>query len=234
MKKVSIITRCYNKLEYTIRCIESVARNTEYDNYEHIIINNNSFDGTKEWLNWIDKYGLDYYNKVKPFNMDKNYGDWGGMLKGLELVYGDSEYVVQMDNDIEIIDPKWIEKMVLALEIPNVNMIQLKRIGMRNMLVPRNPKEIEYNGEKLSYGISPANRPVAFFMLKTEDFKRVRSQLPLDLGEGKSVLSRLLGGTYKYSNVGCHMIDGYYPPSGMNFFQHKYPINETYNKNQQI
>ena len=49
MKKVSIITRCYNKLEYTIRCIESVARNTEYDNYEHIIVNNNSNDGTTEW-----------------------------------------------------------------------------------------------------------------------------------------------------------------------------------------
>ena len=39
-----------NKLEYTIRCIESVRRYTRYGNYEHIIINNNSSDGTKEWF----------------------------------------------------------------------------------------------------------------------------------------------------------------------------------------
>jgi glycosyltransferase involved in cell wall biosynthesis len=230
MKKVSIITRAYNKLEYTIRCIESVARYTTYTNYEHIIINNNSNDGTKEWLNWMDKHGLPYYDNLKPFNMDKNYGDWGGMIKSLDLISEDSEYIVQMDNDIEILDPDWIQKMMLVLDT-NVNIIQLKRIGMKNMLVPQNPTNIEYNGEMLSYGISPARRPVGFFMLKTEDFKRVKSKLPLNLNKGKTVLSQLLGGTYKFSNVGCNMIDAYYPPSGKNFFQHKYPIEETYQNN---
>ena len=228
MKKVSIVTRAYNKLEYTIRCIESVARHTKYDNYEHIIINNNSSDGTKEWLNWIDQNGLPYYKRLRSFNMDKNYGDWGGMIKSLDLVAEDSEYIVQMDNDIEIFDPEWIEKMMLILDTTPVNIIQLKRIGMRNMLVPMNPQEIEYKGEVLHYGKSPAKRPVAFFMLKTQDFRDNKKKLPLDLGAGKTTLSRLLGGTYKFSDVGCNMIDGYHAPTGMNFFQHKYPHKPTY------
>ena len=228
MKKVSIITRAYNKLEYTIRCIESVARHTKYQNYEHIIINNNSNDGTKEWLNWMDHNGLAYYRHLRIFNMEKNHGDWGGMVKSLDLVADDSEYIVQMDNDIEIFDPEWIQKMLLALDQDNVKIIQLKRIGMKNMLVPRNPQELEYNGETYHYGISPANRPVAFFMLRTQDFRDVKSKLPIDLGAGKSTLSKLLGGTYKFSDVGCNMIDGYDAATGKNFFQHKYPHKPTY------
>ena len=104
MEKVSIITRAYNKLEYTIKCIDSVGRNTLYGNYEHIIINNNSDDGTKEWLDWITQNGMSYFKKVKAFHMDINHGDWGGMLKGLDLVSEESEYNVQMENDIEIKD----------------------------------------------------------------------------------------------------------------------------------
>ncbi|MFW5847389.1 MAG: glycosyltransferase family 2 protein [bacterium] len=224
MEKVSIITRCYNKLEYTIKCIDSIAKNTKYDNYEHIIINNNSTDGTKEWLNWINKNGLEYFNKIKPYNMEKNYGDWGGMLKGLELVSDDSEYILQVDNDIEIFEPEWIQKMKKVLEQKDVNIIQLKRKGMiKNIIKPTKLKTINYKKEKLTYGISPINKPVAFFMLKTKDFKRVKDKLPLDLVNGKKRLSELLGGTYKLTNLECNMIEPY-------FFREKYPRDKTYEK----
>ena len=230
MGKVSIITRAYNKLEYTIRCVESVRRYTRYRDYEHIIVNNNSDDGTKEWLEWIHKNKLDYFKNVVPFNMSKNYGDWGGMLKSLDLISEDSEYLVQMDNDIEIKDTDWIQKMKLVLDETSVNIIQLRRLGTRKYLVPSDPQEIEYNDEMLSYGLSPAKRPVAFFMLKTQDFKNVKDQLSLDLGSGKSDLSKLLGGTYKFSNVGCHMIDGYNETYGKEIFHMKYPLDLTYQK----
>jgi len=228
MKKVSIITRAYNKLEYTIRCIESVRRNTSYSNYEHIIINNGSNDGTTEWLKWIN--GLPYFDKVKSFNMDKNYGDWGGMLKSLELVADDSDYIVQLDNDIEIKDTDWVQKMILGLEQPGVNIIQLKRMGVYNNITPINIQELKYKNEILKYGISPAKRPVAFFMLKTKAFKEVKNQLPLDLMEGKTILSKLLGGTYKFSNVVCYLIDAFDYKLSMNFYELKYPRDLTYQK----
>jgi len=234
MEKVSIITRCYNKLEYTIRCVESVRRYTRYGNYEHIIINNNSDDGTKEWLDWISKNKLEYFKNVVPFNMDKNYGDWGGMLKSLDLVSEDSEYIVQMDNDIEIKDTDWIQKMKLVLNEPIVNIIQLKRIGPRTNVVPSNIQQIEYNDDLLSYGLSPAKRPVAFFMLKTQDFKNVKDDLSFDLGSGKSELSKLLGGTYKFTNVECNLIDGYNQIYGKEIFHMKYPLELTYQKINQL
>jgi len=228
MEKVSIITRAYNKLEYTIRCIESVRRYTLYNNYEHIIINNNSNDGTDGWLNWIHDNDVPYFKRVVPFNMDTNYGDWGGMLKSLELISEDSEYIVQMDNDIEIKDQNWIQKMILSLDQPDVNIIQLRRAGLYNNIIPTDIKEMKFNDEILKYGISPANRPVAFFMLKTQDFKDVQTQLPLDLHDGKTELSNLLGGTYKFLNVECHMIDGFNSMLGKEVHTIKYPRNITY------
>ena len=230
MAKVSIITRCYNKLEYTIKCIDSVAKYTKHPDYEHIIINNNSNDGTKEWLNWVDNNELPFFSRVKVFNMDKNYGDWGGMLKGLELVSGDSEYIIQMDNDIEVKDVEWMNKMVYLLDNTDVKIIQLRRRGMYNFVEPQNIKEIEYNGEILKYGEHRAKRPVALFMLKTSDFKSVKDKLPLNLHGGKSKLAELLGSVHKFENVDCHILDGYHPKMGKHFYDYKYPRNLTYQR----
>ena len=230
MAKVSIITRAYNKLEYTIKCIDSVAKYTNYSNYEHIIINNGSQDGTKEWLNWVDSNDLPFFSRVRVFNMEKNYGDWGGMLKGMEFISDESEYIVQMDNDIEVRDIEWMNKMMFLLENTDVKIIQLRRMGMYNFVQPINIKEIDYNGETLRYGNHKANRPVALFMLKTSDFQSVKDKLPLNLHQGKSHLSRLLGGTHKFENVECHMLDGYHPRMGKHFYDYKYPRKLTYQR----
>ena len=48
MEKVSLIMRAYNRLEYTIETLSNIIENTVYDNYEIIIINNNSSDGTAQ------------------------------------------------------------------------------------------------------------------------------------------------------------------------------------------
>jgi len=50
MKKVSMIIRAYNRLEWTIETLSSIISTTDYDNYEIILVNNNSQDGTTQWL----------------------------------------------------------------------------------------------------------------------------------------------------------------------------------------
>ena len=46
---VSIIIPCFNAVEYTKQCMESVLIHTNV-NYELILINNGSTDGTKEYF----------------------------------------------------------------------------------------------------------------------------------------------------------------------------------------
>lgn len=51
--KFSILSACYNQSKYVKDCIKSVLGQT-HDKWEHIIVNDNSTDGTKELLDRID------------------------------------------------------------------------------------------------------------------------------------------------------------------------------------
>lgn len=48
--KVAIVMLTYNQLEYTKQCLESIEKYVNPDNYELIIVDNHSTDGTVEWL----------------------------------------------------------------------------------------------------------------------------------------------------------------------------------------
>ena len=64
MAKTSIITRAFNRLEYTILCVRQVQLLAKDADYEHIIINQNSSDGTEQWLRSMKKEGF-YKLKIK-------------------------------------------------------------------------------------------------------------------------------------------------------------------------
>ena len=46
----SIIILSYNNLNYTKQCLESIRKYTHNENYEIIVIDNNSNKETKNWL----------------------------------------------------------------------------------------------------------------------------------------------------------------------------------------
>lgn len=190
-------------------------------------MNNNSNDGTKSWLNWIKESNIPYFEKVIPINLNINHGDWGGMIESLKYISDDSEYIVQLDNDIEIKDNDWINKCIYLLENTNSQIVQLKRIGVKQNVIPNRIRTIAYNNDVLNYG--NINRPVAMFMLKTNDFKKVKDKLPLDLSAGKTRLSQFLGNkTVKITNLKCYIMDGYDGVISLNY--KKYPHKNVHRK----
>jgi len=168
MKKVSLIIRVYNRLEYTIETLSNIIENTIYDNYEIIIINNNSNDGTTEWLNWVQDNSPVYSDKFKHIKMEKNLGDWYGMVEGLKHVSDDSEYIVQVDNDITVSDNEWLNKMVYIIEKESCKTVMLKREGVINILRPNNIRTVEYNNSTIQIG--NVDRPVCCYIIKRNDF----------------------------------------------------------------
>ena len=132
MKKVSLIIRVYNRLEYTIETLSNIITNTKYDNYEIIIVNNNSKDGTTQWLDWVQDNSPVYSGKFKHIKMDTNLGDWYGMVEGLKHVSEDSEYIVQIDNDVTMDDSEWLDKLVYAP--PDISKMYFKQL--RDTLEP--------------------------------------------------------------------------------------------------
>lgn len=92
--KVSAIVVTYNRLNLLRQNIQHLLNQSSSLN-DIFVINNNSTDGTTEYLNNLN------IPKVKPFNTGKNLGGAGGFSFGTKLAYekSNSNYFWLMDDD---------------------------------------------------------------------------------------------------------------------------------------
>lgn len=96
---INIIVLTHNALEYTKKCLESIILNTVND-YEIIIIDNASTDGTQDWLKTTG-----YTYKLNKTNL----GVAGGRNQGIKLSKG--EYICFIDND-STVGEGWDSKLM--------------------------------------------------------------------------------------------------------------------------
>ena len=161
MPQVSIITRCLNRLEYTSQVIDAVKRHSHIS-YEHIIIDNASSDGTREWMHWMHENTSWYKDTLLYYRMPSNLGDWGGMLSGFDLSKG--EYIVQLDNDIIPCDG-WLTAMLTVLNETSYKVVMLKRDNVAWKLKPLSPVRKIRDLE-----VVRVERAVACYMMRMADF----------------------------------------------------------------
>lgn len=105
--KISIIIPNKDGIKLLKRCINSILKLTTYNNYEIVIVENNS----------VKKQTFKYYKEIekqdkirvitypeKGFNYSKiiNYG-----VKNC-----DSEFIVQLNNDTELLTKDWLQKFI--------------------------------------------------------------------------------------------------------------------------
>ncbi|MTI63759.1 glycosyltransferase [Methylophaga sp.] len=106
--KVSIIIPTRDKLEYLQPCVESLLDKTSYDNYEVLVVDNQSRD--PDTLDYYEQLGGRYPDRVrvlffdKPFNFSE-MNNWAA-----EQASGD--YLLLLNNDTEVIQPDWLERML--------------------------------------------------------------------------------------------------------------------------
>ena len=89
--KISVIIPVYNSENYLVDCIESILNQT-YKNFEIVIVNDGSTDGSKKICTNYQKL----YNNIKLFNI-KNHGVSYARNFGIEKALGD--YLYFMDSD---------------------------------------------------------------------------------------------------------------------------------------
>ena len=104
--KISIITPCFNAVEYIEQTILSII-NQDYDNIEYIIIDGGSTDGT---VDIIKKYE----DKVSYWISEPDKGQSDAINKGIAVATGDIFNWINADDFLE----KGILK-VIALEFQN-------------------------------------------------------------------------------------------------------------------
>lgn len=103
--KVSILVLTYNNLLLNQLCLESIYTNTNYPNFEVIVVDNASTDGTPEWLK---QYAKHHPNMHIILNSE-NYGFAGGNNQAARLATG--EYLVFLNNDT-VVTKNWIQGLL--------------------------------------------------------------------------------------------------------------------------
>lgn len=138
MAKVAIITRAMNRLEYTALCVREIDIMAGYDDYEHVIVNQNSSDGTKQWL---DSLLVEGYYKIKVLHNAENSGDAGGMKDGFDIISDDTQYVMQFDNDCYPLTQNFLKDMVEIMDAnSSIGALMCKREGVGTVIKPRNER----------------------------------------------------------------------------------------------
>lgn len=103
--KYSVVIVTYNRLNLLKECLEHCVQQTIHFD-EIVVVNNNSNDGTYEYLSELSKKEP----TVHPYHMKKNLGGAGGFHKALELVKKDTDFILIIDDDA-IIEYDYIEKI---------------------------------------------------------------------------------------------------------------------------
>jgi GT2 family glycosyltransferase len=111
MKNTCIITPTWNNADYTVRCFESVFRNTE--DYKIIWVDNGSEkEDVEKVRDFLEKNGVPH---VAILN-DENLGFVKGANQGMNLaIKEDADYVVLLNNDTEVFEG-WLDRMIAVAD----------------------------------------------------------------------------------------------------------------------
>lgn len=167
--KVSVILVVYNNPDFTKISIDSILARSKYDNYELIIVDNNS---NSETIKVLKTYTNN--KRIKLIFNKTNLGFAGGNNTGLRVAKG--EYLILINNDVRV-TPGWISRLINHVNKPNVGIVGpvTNNIGNEAKIdIIYNPENIlKLEKEATSYTYShwnqttELNKLAAFCWIKT-------------------------------------------------------------------
>lgn len=105
--KVSIIIANKDHVEDLSRCVESVINVSTYDNYEIIVVENNS--RTEEIRTYYEEISRHPNIRVVEYKGEFNYSK----INNLGVANAEGEYVLLLNNDTQVITPDWMEELLM-------------------------------------------------------------------------------------------------------------------------
>lgn len=147
--KILVVVPVYNKVEYTKNFFYSFIKTLsikEKEKVELLFINNNSSDGTKEFLEEISKEDNGF--KVSILNNEENLGVVKSWNQGLNFL--EADYYLICNNDIEFMTLNWITSLLNDVK-PEIYWLSPRTCYTKDN------KKVSYTRshyEQLSYGSS--------------------------------------------------------------------------------
>lgn len=115
---VSIIIPTRNGFEVLKPCIEGILGRTDYPSYELIIIDNGSDEQSA--VNYLDSLSAQHSNITvirhdEPFNYSE--------LNNIGVKAASGEYLVFLNNDIEVIGEDWLSELISQAARPEIGVV---------------------------------------------------------------------------------------------------------------
>ena len=114
---VSIVIPTRDRVELLSMCVNSILEKTAYPNYQIVVVDNGSTD--EKALAYLDSIAKDERVKVIRADIPFNYS----ALNNLGVAQTDGEYLVLMNNDIEITQTDWLEEMLAFACQPDIGCV---------------------------------------------------------------------------------------------------------------
>lgn len=118
--KISIIIPNKDHVEDLRRCITSIIEKSTYDDYEIIVVENNS--ETREIFAYYEELANNPAVKIITYKGDFNYS----AINNLGVSEASGEYVLLLNNDIQIITVNWMEELLMYAQRPDVGAVGAK------------------------------------------------------------------------------------------------------------
>ncbi len=142
--KVSILIPNKDGIKMLKKCIDSIILKTTYENYEIVIIENNS--EKKDTFNYYKK--LEENSKIRILKYPEKGFNYSAIIN-FGVKNCDSEFIMQLNNDTELITPNWLEKLI--------GFAQRKEVGAVGARLYYADKSIQHAGMAVGIGGLVAN-----------------------------------------------------------------------------
>lgn len=119
---VSIIIPTKDHSDILEKCLKSIYEKSTYKNYEIIVIDNNSEE--KETFDLLKKYSKNKNFKYKRIESEFNFS----YLNNEAVKISNGDYILMLNNDIEVITPNWLENLIGYASQKNVGAVGAKLI----------------------------------------------------------------------------------------------------------
>lgn len=221
---VSLFIITHNRREFTEQCINALLPTLKNINYELIVWDNNSADGTKEYLKSLE--GKENIRIIlHPENIGTNAkGKAAGLCKG--------DYIFGIDDDVLSFPDNWAEKMITAYKsVPRLGYLSTDVIQNENTTGAKPPEElytnVTLNNGEIIIQYGPAGGWC--FLISREIFNKVGNFADIKgrifFSEDGDYLNRLKNHGYKYGILKdlkvFHATGDIYNKNYMNVFNEK-------------
>jgi len=149
----SVIVSTFNRVAYLKKCIAALLK-LNFENFEIIIVNDGSIDGTREYLNKL------HDKKIKVIHHKKNLGLGQARNSGIRL----SKYeIIAFTDDDCVVDKDWLKEILKSFNNKNIGLVIGQTFYIKKNYRGYFPERLVQNiGAKWPMGCNVAYRKKVF------------------------------------------------------------------------